>query len=152
SEFSEGAYTGEVNASQVKEFAEYVIIGHSERRKNFNEDDNLLDKKVSMAVSQEIIPIFCVSDAIMKIPSAVKIVAYEPIFAIGTGDADSPDDAEKVARKIKDNNGNVERVLYGGSVDPSNVSLFTRMENTDGVLVGGGSLDASEFLKIIQNA
>ena len=152
SEFGEGAYTGEINAHQVREFAKYVIIGHSERRKNFNENDDLLNKKVSMAMSQEITPIFCISSADMNVPSQVNIVAYEPIDAIGTGNADSPSDADEVARKIKENNRHVEYVLYGGSVDPDNVSSFTKLENINGVLVGGGSLNASEFLRIIQNA
>lgn len=152
SPFGKGAFTGEVNEEQIKEVAEYVIIGHSERRKNFNEDDNLLNKKVAMAISQNIAPIFCISDTTMNVPPGVKVVAYEPLFAIGTGSADTPENAQEVARKIKDRNKNVEQVLYGGSVTPENVRSFTQMENVRGVLVGGGSLDASEFLKIIQNA
>lgn len=152
SPFGKGAFTGEVNEEQIKEFAEYVIIGHSERRKNFNEEDNLLNKKVHMAISQNITPIFCIWDATMNVPSGVTVVAYEPLFAIGSGNADTPENAQEVAKKIKDKNKNVEHVLYGGSVTPDNVSSFTQIENIDGVLVGGKSLDASEFLKIIQNA
>jgi triosephosphate isomerase len=152
SSFEEGPYTGETSARQVKDYADFVIIGHSERRKNFNEDDNLLAKKVSLSVSQGISPIFCVSDLDMIIPQEVKIVAYEPIAAIGTGNPDSPEDADSIAKKIKDSNENVTHVLYGGSVTSENVTSFTKMENIDGVLVGGESLDPLEFLKIVKNA
>ena len=151
SPFDEGAYTGEVSALQVKEFADYVIIGHSERRKNFLENDETLFKKVELANKYGLIPIFCVQDETTKIPENVKMVAYEPVFAIGTGNPDNPETAEKIAKQIKENT-KVTTVLYGGSVTSKNVKYFTQMPNIDGVLVGGASLDAQEFYKIIQNA
>lgn len=151
SQFDQGAYTGEVNGRQIKEFGTYVIIGHSERRQNFNETDEVLLKKVSIAINYNLIPIFCVQDENGKIPQGVSIVSYEPVFAIGTGNPDTPENAENIAQKIKKNN-NIEKVLYGGSVTPDNVKSFTEKQNIDGVLVGGASLEASEFLKIIENA
>lgn len=152
SPFEQGARTGDVNGKQIKEFAEYVLVGHSERRKNFNEDDAILSKKVYMAIENNLIPIFCVPNAISSIPQGVSIVAYEPIEAIGTGNPDSPENADEVAKKIKEDNARVTRVLYGGSVNADNVDLFTKSENINGVLVGKESLDPLEFLKIIQNA
>ena len=151
SPFDEGAYTGEVSAKQIKEFADYVIIGHSERRKNFLENDETLFKKVELANKYGLIPIFCVQDETTKIPRNVEIVAYEPVFAIGTGNPDNPESAEKIAKQIKENT-QVLVVLYGGSVTSKNVKDFTQMPNIDGVLVGGASLDAQEFYKIIQNS
>lgn len=151
SPFDEGAYTGEISAKQAKEFADYVIIGHSERRKNFLESDEVLFKKAELANKYGLTPIFCVQDATTKIPENVEIVAYEPVFAIGTGNSDTPENAEEIAIKIKTNKG-VISVLYGGSVTSKNIKGFTQMPNIDGVLVGGASLDAQEFYAIIQNS
>lgn len=152
SAFDEGAYTGEVNGKQIKEFADYVIIGHSERRQNFKETDEMLVKKVQMAQKYLLTPIFCIQDQNTFIPEGVKIIAYEPVGAIGTGNPDTPENADKTAQIIKDTHKNVMFVLYGGSVTSTNVSSFTKMPSIDGVLVGGASLDASEFGKIIQYA
>lgn len=151
SPFEEGAYTGEVSAKQIKEFADYVIIGHSERRKNFLESDEMLFKKVELAKQHGLIPIFCVQGEATQVPKDVEIVAYEPVFAIGTGNSDTPESATKIAKQIKENTG-VTAVLYGGSVTSKNVKEFTQMPDIDGVLVGGSSLDAKEFCTIIQNA
>lgn len=151
SQFNEGAYTGEVNGKQIKEFADYVIIGHSERRQNFNETDEVLSKKVSIAINYNLTPIFCVQDENGKIPQGVSIIAYEPVFAIGSGNPDNPQNADKIARNLKTQE-NVKNVLYGGSVTGDNVKNFTEQESIDGVLVGGASLEASEFIKIIENA
>lgn len=150
SPFDEGAYTGEVNGKQIKEFTDYVIIGHSERRQNFKETDEMLIKKVLMAQKYLLTPIFCIQEQDTFVPEGVKIVAYEPVAAIGTGNPDTPENAEKVAKAVKEKG--VQFVLYGGSVNTQNVSSFTSMESIDGVLVGSASLDASEFGKIIQNA
>ncbi len=150
SPFSEGAYTGEVNASQVKEFGDYVIIGHSERRSNFKESDDMLLNKVKTSLEQALIPIYCVQDKDILVPEGVSILAYEPTFAIGSGNPDTPENADDVARFIK-TKGNYQ-VLYGGSVTPKNVKSFTDKENLSGVLVGGATLDPNEFIKIIQNA
>lgn len=151
SPFDEGAYTGEVNGKQIKEFADYVIIGHSERRQNFSETDEILFKKVELAKKYELIPIFCVQGKETKIPTGSNIIAYEPIDAIGTGHPDTPENAQDVASFFK-NNHNVQYVLYGGSVTSKNVKEFTKMPDINGVLIGGASLDPLEFLKIVQNA
>lgn len=151
SPFDEGAYTGEVNGKQIKEFAEFVIIGHSERRKNFSESDDILFKKVELANKYGLTPIFCVQGKEIQIPSNSNIVAYEPVNAIGTGHPDTPESAEKIASFFKKNY-NVQHVLYGGSITSKNVKEFTQMPNIDGVLVGGASLDAQEFYTIIENA
>ncbi|MDO8657906.1 MAG: triose-phosphate isomerase family protein [Candidatus Levybacteria bacterium] len=149
SPFDNGAYTGEVCGSQIKEFADYVIIGHSERRKYFKEDEEILRKKVAMAISANLLPIFCVENPKMFIPEGVKIVAYEPIEAIGTGNPDTPENAEKTASEIKSNLNGIP-VLYGGSITSENVKSFTQMQGIDGVLVGGASLDPLEFSKIVE--
>lgn len=144
-----GAYTGEVNAEQIKEFADYVIIGHSERRKNFSEDESVIEEKIKMAKDYGLTSILCVRNENDRVYSDISIVVYEPIFAIGTGNPDTPENAEKVAEKIKEK---VDYVLYGGSVTGDNVKSFTRVENIDGVLVGHESLDPFEFLNIVKNA
>lgn len=151
SPFPKGAYTGEIAGLQLKEFAQYVIIGHSERRKYFHEDDQMLANKVDMALEAGLHPIFCVQDVHTVIPKGVRIVAYEPVFAIGTGEPDSPENADDVARKIKETV-KAEAVLYGGSVSAENVQAFTSMENLDGVLVGSASLDPISFSSIVANA
>jgi triosephosphate isomerase len=150
SPFDEGAFTGEVNAKQVKDFAEFVLIGHSERRQNFNESEDMLVKKVSVAIQYGLNPIFLIQNQDDLIPQGVQVVAYEPIFAIGTGTADTPENADAVAAVIKAKN--KVQVLYGGSVTSDNIKSFTSRTNIDGVLVGGASLEAKEFIKIIQNA
>jgi triosephosphate isomerase len=151
SPFDEGAFTGEVNAKQIKDFATYVLIGHSERRKNFHEAQDLLVQKVDMALKYGLTPIFLIQGKDTVIPEAVKIVAYEPVFAIGTGIPDTPESADTVAGAIKTTRADLT-VLYGGSVKSANVRGFTDKPNIDGVLVGGASLDAEEFIKIIENA
>lgn len=151
SPFNEGAYTGEVTAKQIKEFADYVIIGHSERRKNFGETDEILFEKMRLAKENGLIVIFCVQGKETKIPVNTDIVAYEPINAIGTGNPDTPENADDVAAYFKANF-QVSGVLYGGSVTAANVNSFTQKPNIDGILVGNASLDAQEFYKLIKNA
>lgn len=158
SPFAEGAYTGEVSAQQVREFATYVIIGHSERRKDFGETEEIISRKIDQAIKNSLIPIVCISD-IKQIGnlkfeignSSSLVVAYEPLSAIGSGEADDPKNADEMARKIKEITPDVF-VLYGGSVSAENVHDFTQMPHIDGVLVGGASLDPQEFSKIITNA
>lgn len=151
SPFGNGAYTGEVSASQISEFAQYVIIGHSERRNNFGEDDKLLAEKVSRANEANLNIIYCVQDKKTFIPKGVTIVAYEPVWAIGTGKTDTPENANLVAQTIRQKwSGNV--IIYGGSVTPDNIKSFITTEYIDGVLPGGGSLEPNKFWEMIVNA
>ncbi|MCL5970593.1 MAG: triose-phosphate isomerase [Patescibacteria group bacterium] len=149
SPFYKGSYTGEVSGEQIKEFGDFVIIGHSERRKYFNEKENLIEQKVEMAKDYKLNPILCVQGEVLSVPKGVEIVAYEPVFAIGTGNPDVPENADKIAGSIKEKN-KIKFVLYGGSVTSKNVRTFTEMPNIDGVLVGSASLDPLEFAKIIE--
>ncbi|OGH13558.1 MAG: hypothetical protein A3H50_00280 [Candidatus Levybacteria bacterium RIFCSPLOWO2_02_FULL_37_10] len=151
SPFDKGAYTGEVNGEQIKEFAQYVIIGHSERRKNFSETNEMLKQKVLMAKKYNLMPIFCIQNQDSPVPQEIDVIAYEPPTAIGTGNPDTPENAQRVAKIVKERTG-VANVLYGGSVTSSNVKTFTNMPDIDGLLVGGASLDSLEFLAIIKNA
>jgi len=151
SRFPEGAYTGEVAGKLIKSFATHVIIGHSERRHYFNEDDKILSEKVLAAQANMLTPVFCTLQADDPIPLGVEIAAYEPTTAIGTGQPADPQEVEGIARSIKAKNG-VSYVLYGGSVAPQNVSTYTGLPSIDGVLVGGASLDPQEFAQIIQHA
>lgn len=151
SPYDEGAYTGEVNAKQIKDFGSYVIIGHSERRNYFGETDEIVGKKYKLAEKYDLTPILCVQDKETQVPEGVKIIAYEPVFAIGSGNADTPKNASEVAKTFLEKNTNYT-IVYGGSVTSDNVSSFTKGENIRGVLVGGASLDPLEFIKIIENA
>lgn len=150
SPFSEGSYTGEVSAGQIKELADYVIVGHSERRNHFSENDEMVNKKIEQALKHELMPILCISD-IAQISNFQLIIAYEPLFAIGSGQADTPENADQMATRIKKVLGEIP-VLYGGSVTGDNVKSFTSMPNIHGVLVGGASLNPLEFLEIVKNA
>lgn len=151
SPFDEGAFTGAINGKQLKELVEYVLIGHSERRSYFGESLQLLTQKVQMAQKYGIIPIYCVQNDQEQIPQGVEIVAYEPVFAIGTGKTDTPENANAVARSLKAKY-NVRYVLYGGSVNSGNVASFTNQDHLDGVLVGSASLSAPEFMQLIDHA
>lgn len=152
SPFDEGAYTGEVSADEVKEFADYAIIGHSERRNLFKEDDDLLSKKVTMAIKSGLTPIFCIQDENTFIPEGVTLAAYEPVGAIGSGHPDTPENAERVIKAVKEKKSHVKYVLYGGSVTPENIHTFTQSPSIDGALIGGASLDAQKFIQLVQNA
>ena len=151
SPFDKGAHTGEVNGGQIKKFADYVIIGHSERRKEFNETDEELLNKVTMAKKYGLAPIYCIQDENTLVPQGIEIVAYEPPSAIGTGNPDTPENANEVSKKVKEKY-RITKVLYGGSVVPQNVQSFLQMPYIDGVLVGGASLSAQKFIDIIKNA
>src|SRR3989344_4485374 len=143
SPYDEGAYTGGVNGKQIKEFADYVLIGHIERREKFGEDDGVLEKKVTMAIKYDITPIFCIQKENSFIPATVKIVAYDPAFAIGTGKPDTAENANKIAHQVKTNG--IDFVIYGGSVTSENVNNYTQASHLDGVLPGKASLDPAEF-------
>lgn len=151
SPFGEGAYTGEVSSRQIKEFADWVLIGHSERRKHFGETDEQLAKKVEQARSAGLKIVYCVQDADIAVPTGVDVVAYEPYFAIGTGQSDTPEKANTVIAAIKAKTG-VATVIYGGSVTHENVASFISQESIDGVLSGGASLDPEKFSKLIEAA
>ncbi len=174
---SSGAFTGEVSAEMVRDIAvDYVICGHSERRKYFFETDEIINKKIHRALENNLKVIFCVGESLEirengkvnewiegQIKNGLKdipkenlkniTVAYEPIWAIGTGKAINTESADDVAEFIKkclaDNFGAKTAVLYGGSVKPSNASDFINSKNIDGLLVGGASLDAESFAEIV---
>ncbi len=149
SKFDEGAHTGEVSASEAREFVRFSIVGHSERRA-LGETDRDVQKKVEMAIKNGIEPIVCVINKNVPIPLEAKIVAYEPIEAIGSGNPDDPENAEEVASFIKSKYTQASFVLYGGSVNSNDVKSFTNMGHIDGALVGGASLDPIEFSAIIK--
>ncbi len=151
SPFDEGAYTGEVNAKQVKDFANYVIIGHSERRNYFKESEEMLYEKTYQAIKYGLTPIFCVQAEQTIVPEGVRIIAYEPTFAIGSGHPDTPESANTVAQSFMEKNKNY-CVLYGGSVNETNVRSFLTEGKIKGVLVGSESLNPQQFVQIIQNA
>lgn len=179
SQFDEGAYTGEVSTSMLKDIGvEDVIIGHSERREKFLESDEIINAKVKKALEDGLSVILCLGESLEikeegrevdfvreellnsldRVKNIEKVtIAYEPIWAIGTGKTCSSEDAEKMCREIRniidEKYGEVSqkiRILYGGSVKPSNAGEILSKGNIDGVLVGGASLKASDFIEIIK--
>lgn len=150
SPYDAGAYTGEESASLLKEVVSLAILGHSERRENFQESDEMVSKKVEQALQNNIIPLVCVQGSDTPVPADCKRVAYEPIFAIGTGNPDTPENANNVAGSLKKKYGQDLEVIYGGSVTAQNVRGFVIQENISGVLPGKVSLDPQEFIKIIK--
>jgi triosephosphate isomerase len=174
-----GAYTGEISPLMLAGLCEYVIIGHSERRQYFNETVELVDKKVKAALKAGLKPILCVGETLkeneagkteevltrqLSSTSAQSyylsglILAYEPIWAIGTGRAASGEQANQtigfIRRHISKQYGKeiaqAVRILYGGSVTAANIAEFISQPEIDGALVGGASLKASEFLSIVK--
>lgn len=150
SAFGLGAYTGEEPADILSSLVGLAILGHSERRQNFGETDEIVAKKVAQAQTNNIIPLVCVQSTDTPVPEGCKLVAYEPVFAIGTGNADSPENANQVAESLKEKYGQDLQVLYGGSVSSKNMETFISQPAISGVLVGKSSLDAQEFIKICQ--
>lgn len=150
SPFEMGAFTGAEPAAILKQFVSLSIVGHSERRKNFGETDEMVAQKVTQSMNNQISPVVCVPDEKTPVPHGVKVVAYEPIFAIGTGQPDTPENADAVSSQIKQKYGNELEILYGGSVNHENCKSFVIKENISGLLIGKSSLDPEEFLKIIQ--
>ncbi len=180
SEHESGAYTGEVAASFLAALeSRYVIIGHSERRTLHNETDEQVAAKVAQSIKHGIAPIICVGEtaedlethgasavpvaqlraALASVDSAADfVVAYEPVWAIGSGQAATPEQAEQVAAALRavivellgEDVAAKTRILYGGSVKSGNIAGFMREPNVDGALVGGASLDVTEFSAIIR--
>ena len=177
-----GAYTGEISPSMLETTGvSYVVLGHSERREMFNETDEAINKKIVAALAHDITPIVCCGEtleqreanqveevlggqiraAYANLPAdqvANTIIAYEPIWAIGTGKTATAEVADEtcgyVRSVIREMFGNAVaeevRVLYGGSVKPSNIEELMSKENIDGGLVGGASLEAESFLKLVK--
>lgn len=153
SPFESGSHTGEVSATQIKEFADYVLIGHSERRDNFLESNELVTQKIEKALKAGIIPIVCVSELFQLEGTSFDretVIVYEPIWAIGTGNPESPEETDKFAKELEKRG--FQKVLYGGSVDASNVNNYLHLDSISGVLIGGASLNASTFSEVLKNA
>ncbi|WP_223590458.1 triose-phosphate isomerase [Neobacillus bataviensis] len=172
-----GAYTGETSTNMLKDVGcEYVIIGHSERRQYAGEDDDLVNLKVKQTIIAGLIPIICIGEtlgqknsmqtehvlttqlvgALKDIDSSNFIIAYEPVWAIGTGQAATAELAQQthayirsVLKQILGENADSISILYGGSVNESNVAEYSAMPDIDGVLVGGASLNPQSFDGII---
>ena len=143
-----GAYTGEISPKMLKDLGvKYVIIGHSERRKYFKETNEMISKKIKAVLKAGLKPILCI-DKLSQIPKEISesyILAYEPLFAIGTGKACSIEKAKKTRKKI-----NKDFVLYGGSVNSQNAKDYIEKAGFQGLLIGGASLKAKEFIKIVK--
>ena len=179
-----GAFTGELSPSMIREFCDYVIIGHSERRAYFGETDETVNKKLRAALNNDITPIVCVGETLDEYESGRTeevvhrqialgfadidsanasriIVAYEPVWAIGTGKASSAENANNVHKQFirpaltelfGEENAQAIRIQYGGSVNAANASEFFSQSDIDGALVGGASLKAEEFIAIAKAA
>lgn len=149
SPFDSGAYTGEEAARLLREVVDLAILGHSERRVNFQETDEMIQMKVKQALDNNITPLVCVQNQGTPVPEGTELVAYEPIFAIGTNHPDTPQDAEAVAKGLKLKTKDIS-ILYGGSVNSQNAKAFLQQDNINGLLIGNASLDAEEFIKTVQ--
>lgn len=150
SPFNSGPYTGEESSAILKQFINLTILGHSERRQYFGEDDKMIAQKVQRALEYGTPPLVCVQSDDIPIPAGCQLVAYEPIFAIGTGNPDTPENANNVAKTLKEKYGADLEVLYGGSVNSENIKGFISQASISGVLVGNASLDPQEFIKTIK--
>ena len=180
----EGAFTGEVSGLFLKDMGcEWVIIGHSERRQYFGETDDSVSRKTAAALKHNLAPIVCVGETLGEresgdtfgvlerqlgagLPSIAAdqakklVIAYEPVWAIGTGKNATPDQAEEVhlfirkflAEMFGPDTAQTVRILYGGSVKPENAKELMKQQNIDGALVGGASLKAESFAQIIKAA
>lgn len=156
SPFGSGAYTGAIAASMVQGVATYAMLGHSERRKHFGETNEIVADKVKQALSFKIRPVVCVSEVSQAlalrnlVPDFMKsgLILYEPLTAIGSGQADSPENTNTTAHELITILPSVP-ILYGGSVVPQNVKGFVTQECISGVGVGGASLDPQKFRDLI---
>ncbi len=179
-----GAFTGEVSTEMLREVnCEYVILGHSERRQYFGETDKTVNAKVNKALNDEIKPVICVGESLeqrkanehkLRVKKQVQaaligvevedasslVIAYEPIWAIGTGETATPDQAQEMHKMIReevadlysDDTANQVRILYGGSMKPHNAEELLEQPDVDGGLIGGASLKADSFTDIIHIA
>lgn len=158
STFPHGKYTGEVSADLLRGVVRFAIVGHSERRKYFGEDNHLISEKVRRLEENNIKPIVCVENTedASQLSDLIKtrdlVVAYEPTFAIGTGTPDTPENAQKVAESIKLYFGENTPVLYGGSVTQDNIKSFLDQKSLGGALVGGASLNPEDFVALVRAA
>ncbi|HUR51725.1 MAG TPA: triose-phosphate isomerase [Mycobacteriales bacterium] len=175
-----GAHTGDISGAMLKALGcTYVVVGHSERRADHDESDDVVRAKLLAAGRHGLVPILCVGEglevrqagnhvthcvsqlraALVDVPEAVLsslVVAYEPVWAIGTGEVATPEDAQEVCAALRAalrdvagaGIGDCARILYGGSVKASNVAAIMAMPDVDGALVGGASLEAAEFAQI----
>ncbi|MDQ1352039.1 MAG: Triosephosphate isomerase [Acidobacteriota bacterium] len=177
----QGAYTGEISPLMLKNVVDYVLIGHSERRQLFHESDENINKKIKAALVHGFIPVLCIGETLEEREAgktfarieeqlakdlcgltpgeaARIVIAYEPIWAIGTGRNASPEQAQEAhafIRKIlheKTGNPEIVRILYGGSVKPENSLAILSQNDINGVLVGGASLKVDAFSVIIENS
>ncbi|MDR0724047.1 MAG: triose-phosphate isomerase [Endomicrobium sp.] len=175
-----GAFTGEISTSLLKDAGcAYVLIGHSERRQYFGETNETVNKKIKAALSNEIVPIVCVGETLKEreenitfqvIEKQIKealsglgqeevaklVIAYEPVWAIGTGKTATPEQSQEVHSFIRKECSQIYkdvadtiRILYGGSVKPDNVAELMKQPDIDGGLVGGASLEVESFIKLI---
>lgn len=183
SRFGAGAYTGDVSASMLSDFGcQYVLVGHSERRALFGDSDAVVAEKFLSAVRAGLMPVLCVGESLAEREAGLSeqtvsrqlsavmdvcdlkefdgcVVAYEPVWAIGTGKTPSPDEVQSIHAAIRQRvaaksaaMANGLRILYGGSVKAENASSLFAMPDVDGGLVGGASLVASDFLPIVRSA
>lgn len=177
-----GAYTGEVSAGMLRSVgSQYVILGHSERRQYFGETDAGVNRKIKQALSNDLVPIVCVGETLEERRGARArqvvgeqiekgldgvsvddpdrmVVAYEPVWAIGTGETATPEQAQemhafiraRLKEKVGENKGGRMHILYGGSVKPHNADELFGRDDVDGGLIGGASLTGSDFAEIVQ--
>lgn len=176
---SSGAYTGEISAEMLKEYdCKYAIVGHSERRQFYGDSNESVAERFCQAIAQGVIPIFCIGETLEEreqdrtfqvideqLAAVVEragietfnqaVIAYEPVWAIGTGKTATPEQAQEVHHYIRqylaEKNAEVAekiQILYGGSVKPDNAESLFAMSDIDGALIGGASLSAEDFLKI----
>lgn len=180
SPYPSGAYTGDIAGSMLAKLGcTYVVVGHSERRQYHHEDDALVNDKVNAALANGLTPILCIGEGLEvreqlrhvphccdQLDGALRgltpeqvtkvVVAYEPVWAIGTGKTATPEDAQEVCGEVRKRLGETfdeataqqVRILYGGSVKASNIAAIMAQRDVDGALIGGASLDAEEFAQI----
>ena len=176
SEHAQGAYTGEVSAPMLKEFGcRYVLVGHSERRQLYGETDAVAAAKFAAVLAQGMTPILCLGEtlaerdagrteevvgrqleAVFRVSEGQSfekaVVAYEPVWAIGTGRTATPEQAQEVHAFLREKLPPVTRLLYGGSVKKENAAALFAMQDIDGGLIGGASLVAADFIAIVKAA